>query len=374
MRCTPTSAFAELRAAHPGELSFGPAGPQGTNTTVRIGDAFFLKIFRRVHAGGNRAVDLARYLTEVAHFPNTPPLAGLIEYQRGEEAPGTLAILEGFIPNQGDGWDYTVNHLVRFLEERVTQPARPADAHGLYLALVRTLATRTAQLHAVLAAATEPALAAEPITATDLEAWRRLVHAALTAAFKMLAEHTAQLAPGAAASAATVLARRATLLRSVSGRRGAVPRGVKIRCHGHFHLRQVLLRRNDFVITDVGAAGESVAAQGRRCSPLADVASMLRAFAYARRMALQQCSLISANDRDRWEPQLDAWERQTRETFLEAYDEGARGSGLYESLTQVMPLLRLFELEVACADLQRALANRPDWAGVPLRRLAALAG
>ena len=374
MRCTPTSAFAELRAAHPGELSFGPAGPQGSNTTVRIGDAFFLKIFRRVHAGGNRAVDLARYLTEVAHFPNTPPLAGIIEYQRGEEPPGTLAILEGFIPNQGDGWDYTVNHLVRFLEERVTQPARPADAHGLYLALMRTLATRTVQLHAVLAAATEPALAAEPITAADLEAWRRLVHAALVAALKMLAEHTAQLAPGAAASAATVLARRDALLRSVAGRRGAVPRGLKIRCHGHFHLRQVLLRRNDFVITDVGAAGESVAAQRRRCSPLADVASMLRAFAYARRMALQQCSLISANDRDRWEPQLDAWERQTRETFLEAYDQGARGSGLYESLTQVMPLLRLFELEVACADLQRALANRPDWVGVPLRRLAALAG
>ena len=45
-----------------------------------------------------------------------------------------------------------------------------------------------------------------------------------------------------------------------------------------------------------------------------------------------------------------------------------------QNLTQVMPLLRLFELEVACADLQRALANRPDWVGVPLRRLAALAG
>src|SRR6201993_3179942 len=42
LRCTPTSAFGELRAAHPGELSLGPAGPQGANTTVRIGDAFFL--------------------------------------------------------------------------------------------------------------------------------------------------------------------------------------------------------------------------------------------------------------------------------------------------------------------------------------------
>src|SRR5690242_17421211 len=123
MRCTPTSAFGELRATHPGELSLGPAGPQGANTTLRIGDAFFLKIFRRLHADGSPAVDLARYLTEVAHFPNSPPLAGMIEYQRGHETPCTLALLEGFVSNQGDGWDYAVNHLVRFLEERVTQPA-----------------------------------------------------------------------------------------------------------------------------------------------------------------------------------------------------------------------------------------------------------
>ena len=374
MRGTPTSAFGELRAAHPGELSLGPAAPQGTNTTVRIGDAFFLKLFRRLHAAGGPEVDLARYLTEVAHFPNTPPLAGIIEYQRGDAAPCTLAMLEGFVFNQGDGWDYTVNHLVRFLEERVTQPAAPADAHGLYLSLVGRLATRTAQLHSVLAAATEPALAPEPITGDDLEAWRRVTHAELTAALEMLAERTGQLAPGAAANAATVLARRATLLGSVAAGRSAAPRGLKIRCHGDFHLRQVLLRRNDFVITDVGAADLTVAGQRCRCSPLADVACILRSFAYARRMALQQCSLISANDRERWELQLDAWEQQTRNAFLDAYDEGASGSGLYASLTEVMPLLRLFELHGACADLQRELLGRPDWAGVPLRVLAALAG
>ena len=301
------------------------------------------------------------------------PFAGLIEYQRGDGAPCTLSLLQGFVSNQGDGWDYTVNHLVRFLEERVTQPAAPADSQGLYLTLVRTLATRTAQLHAVLAAAVDPALAPEPITAADLDGWQQETHAALAAALKLLAERTAQLAPGAAATAAAVLARAPALLRSVAARGTDVPRGLKIRCHGHYHLRQVLLRRNDFIITDVGAADQSVAAERRRCSPLLDVAGMLRSFAYARRKALQQCSLIPANERERWEPQLDAWERETRNAFLSAYDEVARGSGLYASLSEVAPLLRLFELEVACADLQRELLGRPDWAGVPLRTLATMA-
>jgi maltose alpha-D-glucosyltransferase/alpha-amylase len=370
MRCAPTSAFAELRAAHPGELPLVPAGVQGTNTTVRIGDGFFLKIVRRVQSGNEAGVDVARYLTEVAHFPNTVPLAGFIEYQRASDAACTLALLQAFVSNQGDGWDYTVNHLVRFLEERVAQPAAPAaDAHGLYLALMHTLGTRTAQLHGVLAAAIDPTLAPEPITAADLDAWRRSASEAATAALDRLAELIAQLPPATAATAATVLARRDALLHSVAAGPTELPGAQKIRCHGRYHLRQVLLRRNDFIITDVG---QSVAAQRRRCSPLADVATMLRSIAYARRMALQQCSLISVSERERWESQLDAWERETRSAFLNAYDETARAGGLYTSLTEVMPLLRLFELEEACSDLQRELPGRPDLAAVPLRTLAAL--
>jgi predicted trehalose synthase len=99
---------------------------------------------------------------------------------------------------------------------------------------------------------------------------------------------------------------------------------------------------------------------------------MLRSFAYARWMALQQCSLISAQERSRWDPQLDAWEQQTRHAFLSTYDEIARAGGLYASFAEVGPLLRLFEVQAACADLQRELPGRPDWAGVPLRTLAAM--
>jgi len=169
-----------------------------------------------------------------------------------------------------------------------------------------------------------------------------------------------------------VLARRSALLRRLDDREPRAPEGVKIRVHGDYHLRQVLLRRNDFVITDFeGVPDQGVAVQRRRRSPLIDVAGMLRSFAYARRMALQQSSVIPADERGRWEPQLDAWEQQTRRVFISTYDEIARSSGLYASFDQVRPLLRLFELESACADLQQELLARPEWVGVPLRRLAA---
>src|SRR5262249_17397513 len=161
----------------------------------------------------------------------------------------TLALLQAYVPNQGNGWDYTVNYLVRFLEERVTRARVPADQHGLYLALIRTLATRTAQLHATLAAASDPALAPQPITVDDVSAWGGGARPAATAALKILAERAAQLPQPQQATADTLLARRGALLRSLAEAVDAAPQGLKIRCHGHYHLRQMLLRRNDFVIT-----------------------------------------------------------------------------------------------------------------------------
>jgi len=83
--------------------------------------------------------------------------------------------------------------------------------------------------------------------------------------------------------------------------------------------------------------------------------------------------VISADERGRYEPQLHEWEEQTRQAFLAAYDEVAHASGLYSSFAEMRAVLRLFELQAACADLQQELLGRPDWADVPLRALAALA-
>src|SRR5205807_1423660 len=231
LRCHPTSTFAALRGMQAAEAVVAPAGAQGGNTTVRVGE-LFLKICRKLQPGINPGVEIGRYLTEVAHFPNCVPLAGFIEYRRGDGATCTLALLQAFVTNQGDGWDYTVNHLVRFLEERVTGGTAPADAHGLHLALMRTLATRTAQLHGALAAASsDPAFAPEPISAEDLGAWSRATRAAATATLQMLAERAAALPPAAAAEAVTLLAQRAALLRSIGTVGRTAPRGVRTRCH-----------------------------------------------------------------------------------------------------------------------------------------------
>jgi len=286
----------------------------------------------------------------------------------------TLALLQAFVMNQGDGWDYTVNYLVRFLEDRRTGAPLPEDAHGLYLALMKTLAIRTAELHVALSRpSSDPAFSPEPITASDIETWRSHALAEAGKTLDLLANNTAQLSPEVAADAESLLKRRALLLRRIEASAATVPKGIKTRRHGDYHLGQVLVRRNDFILVDFeGEPGRTLPERRIKHSPLTDVAGMLRSFAYAHRAATLRNPQVAAQN-GRLEPHLEKWEQQTRQTFITAYDDVARANGLYESLEAVLPLLQLFEIEKALYEVRYELGNRPDWASIPLRSLIAFA-
>ena len=239
---------------------------------------------------------------------------------------------------------------------------------------MKTLAIRTAELHVALSRpSSDPAFSPEPITASDIETWR--THA-LTEAGKtldLLTNSAAQLPPEVAADAESLLKRRALLLRRIEASAASVPKGIKTRRHGDYHLGQVLVRRNDFILVDFeGEPGRTLPERRIKHSPLTDVAGMLRSFAYARRAATLRNPQVAAQN-GRLEPHLEKWEQQTRQTFITAYDEIARANGLYESLEAVRPLLQLFEIEKALYEVRYELGNRPDWATIPLRSLIAFA-
>jgi maltose alpha-D-glucosyltransferase / alpha-amylase len=147
-------------------------------------------------------------------------------------------------------------------------------------------------------------------------------------------------------------------------------RALKIRIHGDYHLGQVLVARNDWVIVDFeGEPARTLAERRAKESPLRDVAGMLRSFAYARHAALHRATPQTGDDSVRWDALLQAWEHATRDTFVNVYDEVARACHLYESFAAVQPLIALFEIEKALYELRYELGNRPDWAPIPLRAL-----
>src|SRR3981081_748226 len=194
VRLSATQMYPQLRGDPASPLTISQTAGQSSKTTVRVGDMFFLKFYRRLQSGINPEVEIGRYLTEVVRFPTFGPVAGTAEYRNSEGTPVTLALLQAFVMNQGDGWDYTVNYLTRFLEERRTAVALAEDAHGAYLELVKTLATRTAELHRALATPTEDeAFSPEKIREEDLAGWLLNVRGEAEKTLDLLAEGMNQL-------------------------------------------------------------------------------------------------------------------------------------------------------------------------------------
>jgi maltose alpha-D-glucosyltransferase/alpha-amylase len=332
---------------------------------------FFLKFYRRLQSGINPELEIGRYLTEVVRFPNIVPVAGAAVYRNMEGTPVTLALLQAFVMNQGDGWDYTVNYLSRFLEERRTTAAVAEDVHGLYMELMKTLSTRTAELHRALATPTDdPAFSPERIEDEDISQWRLNIRNEAEKTLDLLTERISQLPATVLSDTQYLLSRRELLLKRIDGAVSKTPQGVKIRHHGDYHLGQVLLKRNDFILVDFeGEPGRPLDERRVKSSPLRDVAGMLRSFAYARRAAMQRCTVETTDDCNRFDSLMDKWENDVRQLFIATYDSIARPAGLYRSLEEVLPLLSLFEVEKALYEARYELNNRPDWAGIPLRSL-----
>jgi maltose alpha-D-glucosyltransferase/alpha-amylase len=384
LRFRPTGAYAEIAAGDTAPVA--PAGlpalralPLSSNSVVVLGERLFLKAIRRVRPGVNPELEMGRFLTDVVRFPHCVPVAGSIEHVTKSGASCTLVILQASVANQGDAWSLAVDKLQRQLEELGTDAqAGAGGVDGGFLLLMGTLGRRTAELHAALARRTgDAAFDPEPISEADVQQWVQRTEADARASFELLGERAAALPPELQSLAQRVRDGAAALAARIAQAAQHAAAGIKTRLHGDYHLGQVLLVNNDFVIIDFeGEPGRSLDERRRKQSALRDVAGMLRSFDYARQTALRQAALPDI-DRDKREAAARLWETTVRATFLAAYRDAAIAGGLYAdtaAFDAAAPLLELFVIEKALYELRYELNNRPDWVGVPLTGIAALAG
>ena len=371
----PTRAFAAIAGADDGGLRVNLPGAQSSNTIVVLGERLFLKVYRRLHGGVNPEVEVGRFLTEVAQFPNCVPVAGSVEYAATDGHVTTLALLQGYVDNQGDGWEYTLSYLERFFEQvgtRTDAAAPAADVHGGYVELVRKLGTRTAELHAAFARTTgDPAFDPQPTLPADVAAWTHRAHADATIALDLLERRRAALPEASHADARRVLSRRAEILARIDAHAGDRVAASRTRLHGDYHLGQVLLVQNDFVIIDFeGEPTRTTAERAQKLSPLKDVAGMLRSFDYAMHAALLRLGPERPETLAQLESAGRQWRAQARQVFLESYDAVARAAGLASARAEVHGVLELFLLDKALYELRYEIDNRPDWVRAPLRGLS----
>jgi maltose alpha-D-glucosyltransferase/alpha-amylase len=360
----PTRAFAQLAGTPESRKPLMRPPGSSSNTVMQLGRQLFLKTYRRVRTGLNPELEIGRYLTDVVGFKHCVPLAGSIEYVDANSVASSLALLQAYVENQGDGWTFTVDYVARRIEDRAAD-----ETFGDYVALAQTLARRVAELHLALAAGTDPAFAPEPATRDDLTAWVGNVGNEARVTLELLQRRRDELPAAAQADADIVLAAREALVAAIALPEGNA--GAKSRQHGDLHLGQVLLRDNDWLIVDFeGEPARALDERRAKHSPLRDVAGMLRSFGYAAAAAVERVAADAA-DREAPASHAHAWEEVARRAFADAYRDTA--GALYPPAAAA--LLRLFELEKACYELRYELDNRPSWAGIPLagiKRMLAL--
>jgi len=369
LRFRATAAFAQLAGADYDALPVERPRGSSSNTVVNLGERLMLKGYRRLRLGINPELEMGLYLTEAVHYANCAPLAGVLEYIANDGQIRLLAMLQAYVPNQGDGWTYSLDYLRRHLEQYRTKPAGdslPDNAHEAYLALIRMLAQRTAELHRLLGRDTsDPAFSPRALTRKDVDNYRQRALQEAQSGLDLLTSASEQLSAADRGRAQAVLALRKQLMARIEACATEATQGLQIRIHGDYHLGQVLVTGNDFVIIDFeGEPGRNLEERRAKHSPLRDIAGMLRSFSYAQQSAL--LSIGHETESARLVPLAREWEVQVREAFLGAYDEAARDSGLYSSLDPVRGLLSLFEIEKAFYELRYELGNRPGWASIPL--------
>ena len=390
----PTRAFRDIQGPSDAPLEPSTLKAEQSNTSVLYGDRFILKLFRRLHAGVNPDLEIGRFLTERG-FPNIPPVAGSIEYQRDREDPMTLAILQALVPNQGDAWEYTLDVLGHFFEQTLAQPTAVPNAGlisepllelaetdppeevfekiGPYAEAARLLGQRTAELHVMLASAPDnPIFGPEPFSKLYQRALYQSMRSLSGQVFRLLRQRLGNLPDPVRPEVEAILERQAEILncfRSVMERKITA---MRIRCHGDYHLGQVLYTGKDFIIIDFeGEPARPISERRIKRSPLRDVAGMLRSFHYAAYAALftqQKAGLIRPEDFSYLESWVQFWHTWVCVLFLKAYLEGAaQGSFLPRTREELQVLIDIYLLEKAIYEVSYELNNRPEWIRIPVR-------
>ena len=308
-------------------------GVEQSNSSLIYDDRWVLKVFRKLEPGINPELELLRFLT-ARGFPNIARLHGWYEYE-GTALAGTLGVVQEFVDGATDGW-------LLALEETGTAPDK-------FLERLSALGAATADMHSALASDSgDPAFSPEEPSTEAISLLTATIDEDIERMFLHLPDDE---------RLASIVGRGDDVRERLAARSTVGIGGKHIRIHGDYHLGQTLYRESGWVILDFeGEPARPLPERRQKRSPLRDVASMLRSFAY----------VASATERLRGQPVPPDFEDRARGRFLEAYFAQVDPSLLPAGDSAVVNMLAIFELEKAIYELRYELDNRPDWVSIPV--------
>ncbi|MFE3327442.1 maltokinase [Streptomyces sp. NPDC059176] len=292
-----------------------------SNSSLVYGDAYILKIFRRVYPGVNPDLELPLALAG-AGCARVPAPVAWFESETPESC--TLGVLQPYLRGSQDGWQLALKAL--------------AAGHD-FTTEALALGQATAEVHTALAAT----LPTVPLGRPQTEHLSMMMNERLDAAVRAVP----------------------ALLPYVRGLRAAFDAisgaasngdGRAQRIHGDLHLGQTLRTPDGgwSVIDFEGEPARPLDERRRVQPPVRDIAGILRSFDYA------------ARSHRPWNP---AWAARCRAAYCEGYADAAGADPRSQP-----ELLRAYETDKAVYEVVYEARHRPDWLPVPMSAIERLAG
>ncbi|HZZ28817.1 MAG TPA: maltose alpha-D-glucosyltransferase [Pirellulales bacterium] len=396
-----------LRTFLPADMGALPAvvvkGEQ-SNTSIIYGDKAILKLFRGIKPGVNPDLEIGRFFVEHGNFPHTPPLLSALEYETEGSEPLTLAVLNVFVPQTETAWQFALDNLSRYFEQVLTLPMErwprseglgnqslweiaavpsPAPIQELasgFLHAATLLGQRTAEMHKALASDPEtPTFAPEVFSQLYQRSLYQSARKSAVQNLQRLKKRLSHLSPRAQQLGRQVLDQEKHVLDQLKSITSGRIVAERIRCHGDYHLGQVLYTGKDFVIIDFeGEPLRSFSERRIKCSPLQDVASMIRSFHYAAAQGFNHVAVAGLHTPETTEPLKHAgtaWAISIVGTFLQAYQTTIGNAAFFPPAAKDRELLlNFYLLQKAIYEMGYELNNRPDWVEIPLAAIIYLLG
>jgi maltose alpha-D-glucosyltransferase / alpha-amylase len=371
----PTSLFDVREVRQPESIRSVETGK--SNSTALVDGEYCVKVFRKTEAGMNPVIDLGRFLTEVAHFPNAPALLGSVEFLEGQQR-SAIATVHAQIANQGDGWTVTSAYLDRFVEDQrllaANSQTSKTEEQIPYLRIMSQTGRRLAELHLALAGHAElPDFAPEEIIPDDVRRWTAEAVARADRLFDTLSQRDAVREADRPLVDRLLSQRDAVSARLTS----LVPTnidGAAIRVHGDFRLEQMLIAKDDiFIIGFEGEASLPLAERRRKAPPARDVAGLIRSIDYSVMAAFDRALRIVTDEKGKLAAALTEWRDSAKGAFLTAYRDSMTDARLWPTDPRAVDaLLNLSLLEKALHEIEYELTHRPDWLRIPVADLLRL--
>jgi maltose alpha-D-glucosyltransferase / alpha-amylase len=325
-------------------------------------------------------VEIGRHLTEVARFAGVPALAGHVDHAEPTGPGCTLALLEQFVPNQGDLAGRIQTLLRRLCDEhfcaRGDDSWREDPGQISFEGLIARAGTRLAELHGALAVPDgNPAFRPERHAAADAGAFRQRLRAAVADVLGRLEARQQTMAERERSLADALLVEQQRIDGLLDAWSAAGLGPVRCRVHGDLRLERVLVAGEDVVFIGAGGpADRPPAPRRRKLPPLSDLGRLLAACHETVAEVAEAMDTEHPDLGGRLGEPITRWRRDMLGLLVSAYAAAATEpvlpAGGDAELMQKAPWL--FALDAALRRLDAALTQSPERTATALGAMLSL--